>query len=161
MPAMYAVWLGPEPPDGGEICFRARGHIRTVNSPNKVEMVDGHGHGTKRLISGTVIAVRTTEYLDNLYSSIEFTRRCPSGHRYAGRLYAELDCVEHAAWLWLTMPNGRGGDTNNAPLLKLFLPPVLAPKFERLKQTRFNLRKADEAAVDYVLTGGMEMPPME
>lgn len=159
MPTDYVVWLGPEPPDGGEICFRARGHVRTVADDRPVSMKCYDGKAIQ--VSRTTVAVRTKEYVDSLFTSVEFKERCPSGHKYAGRLYAPVECLEHAVYLWLSAPNGKGGDGDGRPLFKFFIHPSHVGRYQQLKESRFNQRKMQEAEVDWVASDGVESPPWQ
>ena len=80
------------------------------------------------------------------------------GEDHAGRLFADIECAEHAAYLHLSAPNGRGGDTSNNPLFRFHLPPDWVERYKYLKQTRFASRKAEESDVEWVMQGGNEMP---
>ena len=157
MPPNYVVWLGAEP-RSGELYLGAKGRVTTVNSPETTTMIDGDGHGKPRTIRGQICAVRTTEYADSGMTSIDFIRRCPSGHKYAGRLFAELDCPEHAAYLHLTTPDGKGHDKDGNKLYAFHLIGDWIPKYQNLVRFRMNARKAAEVDVDFVASDGVEMP---
>jgi len=158
LPPNYVVWLGPEPPSG-ELYLGARGRVTTVNSDETTVMTDGDGHGKPRTIRGQICASRTTEYSDSGMTSIDFIRRCPSGHKYAGRLFAELDCPEHAAYMHLTTPDGKGHDRDGHNKLYAFhLIGDWIPKYQNLVRFRMNARKAAEVDVDFVASDGVEMP---
>jgi len=159
MPPGYAIWLGPDPPPGGEICFRARGRVQVImDRETPYKMIDGDGRGKEQIVKGTTVKFRTTDYVDQGYTSVEFTRRCPPNHKYAGRLFADIECAEHAAYLHLSAPNGRGGDTSNNPLFRFHLPPSWVEKYKYLKDTRFASRKSEQSDVEWVMQGGSEMP---
>ena len=160
MPANYVVWLGPEP-RSGEVYLGARGVLRTINSDTTHTMVDGDGHGVKKTIRGTECAIRTSEYIDGGVTSIEFTRRCPPNHKYAGKLFAQIDCPEHAAYLHLTTPDGKGRDRDGNKLYVFHLITPWIHKYEAMKRFRMNTRKMQEMDVDWVASDGVEMPPEE
>ncbi len=160
MPHNYVVWLGPEPASG-EVYLGARGVLRTINSDTAHQMVDGDGHGKLKSIKGTECAAVTAEYIDGGTTSIEFTRRCPASHKYAGRLFAQIDCPEHAAYLHLTTPDGKGRDREGNKLYSFHLITPWIHKYEALKRFRMNRRKMEEVDVDWVASDGVEMPPEE
>ena len=158
MPDSYVVWLGPEPASG-EVYLAARGRLMTVNSDEVFQKTDQAGK--TRPIKGTVCGLRTTEYSDGGMTSIEFTRRCPPSHKYAGRLFAEIECPEHAAYLHLTTPDGKGRDRDGHKLFAFHLITPWIHKYEALKRFRMNRRKMEEVDVDWVASDGVEMPPEE
>jgi len=157
MPPNYVVWLGTEP-RSGDLYLGAKGTVTTVNSEETTVMTDGDGHGKPRTIRGQLCAFRTTEYSDSGMKSIDFIRRCPSGHKYAGRLFAELDCPEHAAYLHLIAPDGKGHDKDGNKLYAFHLIGDWIPKYQNLVRFRMNARKAAEVDVDFVASDGVEMP---
>lgn len=157
LPPNYVVWLGPEP-RSGELYLGARGRVTTINSPETSQMTDGDGQGKLKTIRGQICAVRTTEYSDSGMTSIDFIRRCPTGHKYAGRLFAELDCPEHAAYMHLTTPDGKGHDRDGNKLYAFHLTSGWIPKYQNLVKFRMNSRKAAEVDVDWVASDGVEMP---
>lgn len=160
LPPNYVVWLGPEP-RSGELYLGARGTLRTINSDETTVMTDGDGHGKPRTIRGQICALRTSEYADSGTTSIEFTRRCPANHKYAGRLFAELFCPEHAAYMHLTTPDGKGHNKDGDKLYAFHLIGDWIPKYQNLVRFRMNLRKASEMDVDWVASDGVEMPFQE
>ena len=157
MPANYVVWLGPEP-RSGELYLGARGRVKTINSPETTQTTDGDGQGKLKTIRGQICAVRTTEYADSGMTSIDFIRRCPANHKYAGRLFAELDCPEHAAYLHLIAPDGKGKDREGNKLYAFHLISGWIDKYKNLVHFRMNRRKAAEVDVDWVASDGVEMP---
>ena len=160
MPPNYVVWLGPEP-RSGELYLGARGRVTTINADTATQMIDGDGQGKLRTIRGQICASRTTEYSTSGTTSIDFIRRCPPGHKYSGRLFAELDCPEHAAYMHLTTPDGKGNDREGNKLYAFHLTSDWIAKYKSLVRFRMNLRKASEEGVDWVGSDGVEMPPEE
>ena len=158
MPENYVVWLGPEP-RSGEVCLGARGRIMTVNDPTEYTKTCRDGKTIP--IRGTVCGIRTTEYVDGGVTSIEFTRRCPPNHRYAGKLFAQIECPEHAAYLHLTTPDGKGRDRDGNKVFAFHLITPWIHKYEAMKRFRMNTRKMQEVDVDWVASDGIEMPPEE
>lgn len=101
-PRNHVVWLGPELTNGAQLCFAARGRVRMQPKAGGVKMIDGDGMGKERLVFKTEHTGVSLGYISSGYESIEFVYRCPASHRFAGRLWAEIKCPHHAAWLQLT-----------------------------------------------------------
>ena len=158
MPANYVVWLGSEP-RSGEVYLGARGRIVTVNDTTEYHKVCRDGKTIP--VRGTVCGVQTGEYVDGGVTSIEFTRRCPPNHRYAGKLFAPIECPEHAAYLHLTTPDGKGHDRDGNKLYAFHLITPWIHRYEALKRFRMSTRKMTEQDVDWVASDGVEMPPEE
>lgn len=158
-PPNYVVWLGPEPPSGGELCRPARGVMQTFTDDKTYTMTDGDGRGIKKTVKGTTHSGVYGEYVDAGVTSIEFKYRCPTGHKHAGKLYAEILCPEHAAYLHLTAPDGKGRDRDGNKLYAFHLTHTFAHKYEALKRFRLNQRRMEEQDVDWVASDGVEMPP--
>jgi len=157
MPPHYVVWLGPEP-KSGQVYRSVRGTVQVINSDKQYEMVDGNGDGKKRTIRGTENTGVLGEYVDAGRTSIDFVHRCPPNHRYAGRLFAVLTCPEHAAWLHLFTPDGRGRDRDGNKVYAFHLAGNWIQKYQVMKDVRMNQRKMQEVDVDWVASDGVEMP---
>ena len=161
LPNQYVVWLGPEPPEDGQICFAVRGVIKVIPNTDRITMIDGDGDGKPRTISKTsnLGIVVANPYVDAGRTSIEFRYRCPSNHKYAGKLWASLFCPEHAAWLYLSAPDGQGGDRNLGRLFAFHLGPDWRVKYEAMKKSKMRKREIEHMEVEDVWTHGVEMPP--
>lgn len=163
LPGNYVVWLGPEPPEDGQICFAVRGVVKVIPNTDKITMIDGDGDGKPRQISKTsnLGIVEGNPYVDAGRTSIEFRYRCPSNHKYAGKLWANVYCPEHAAWLYLSAPDGQGGDRNLGRLFVFHLCQDWRVKYEAMKKSKMRTREIEHMEVEDVWTHGVEMPPAE
>lgn len=71
------------------------------------------------LVRGTI---RKGRYFDAGRTEVTFARRLPSGHQYAGKLYAELRCPEHASQFF----------TSDAMPVEIIGPPTFIERFMHL-----------------------------
>lgn len=154
MPPNYGVWLGPEPPEDVQLCLSARGRVRCIPKREEFTMIDGDGHGKKTTVTGTTHGGTTSSYIDSGYTAIEFTDRCPLNHKYAGRLYARIDCPEHAAWLQLTA----GKDREGHQLFVWFLVTPFKSMYDQLKRSNMRRKEIETIEVEDVMSRGEEMP---
>ena len=154
LPPNYVVWLGPEPPTGVQLCMSSRGRVKAIPRREEFTMVDGGGHGKTRTVSGTTHGGLTTEYIDNGFTSIEFDDRCPPNHKYAGRLYARIDCPEHAAYLQLTA----GKDREGHQLFVWFLVAQFKSMYDQLKRSHMRKKELETVEVEDVMSHGNAMP---
>lgn len=154
MPPNYSVWMGPEPPNDVQLCMSARGRVRCIPKREEFTMTDGDGHGKTRTITGTTHGGMTTDFIDSGFTSIEFDNRCPPGHKYAGRLYARIDCPEHAAYLQLTAGKDRQGNQ----MFKWFLVTQFRNMYEQLKRSHMRKREVESIEIEDVGSQGSAMP---
>ncbi len=159
MPPNYVVWLGPDPLPGRDLSMSVKGRVGQITDMTPHEKRSTHGDGRAFIVSGTSHRGLTTEFINQGYTSLEFRYRCPANHKYAGKLWARLDCPEHAARLWITAPNGMGGDREHRPLFVFkFTLTDWKNKYEIMKKSRMQRRQTEMIEQEDVMENAVDMP---
>lgn len=154
LPPNYVVYLGPEPPPNAELRMSARGRVVTIPDSKEYASVDGDGDGKPKTVRRTTNVGHTGQYVEDGYSDIYFEHRCPSGHKYAGRLWAEILCPEHAAWLHLT----RGRDSEGHRMFVFHLLPDVSAQYVQLRDSNMRKLRQTDREIEEIMTRGEPMP---
>lgn len=154
LPANYCVWLGPEPVEDTQLSLPVKGTVKCIPCSDKFPMVDGDGKGKERMISGTTHSGVTSEWMDHGYSSVDFEHRCPPNHKYSGRLYGEILCPEHAAYLQLTA----GRDKKGTQMFAWYLTDQFRVRYEVSKQARLRRNQIENQEIQEIQERGQIVP---
>jgi hypothetical protein len=159
LPPNYVVWLGTEPLGDTELRMVAKGRVGQLTHNDVIMKTPQRGKREPFPVSRTTHGGLTGEFINQGYTKIRFDSRCPANHRYAGKLWARIDCPEHAAWLFITAPNGRGGDIDQHPLYAFrFTLESYKNRYELLKRTHLQRRQAELLDQEDVMSDAVDMP---
>lgn len=154
LPANYVVYVGTLPPSHVELRMAAKGRVEMIPDGKQYVSTGGRGGGKPKLIRDTTNAGLTGRYLDAGYTDIHFEHRCPPGHKFAGRPWAEIQCPEHAAWLQLT----RGKDRDGNRMFVFHLTPEYTTRYTQLRDSNMRKLKEQDRDIETILTQGEPMP---